>query len=295
MPKVYEIVMAIEPGIIGTTSSGQFVYLDSADNICRKIGEGIYNRRIAKLLNTDPLKTGFKFGASAKKTSLVKVSSDWKEKDVELGLKAAGQLAVLLAADYKNVVEQKKTSYDSQIFMKQNKINKIETDKNLQQANLKNIRQRKRELTQEIKGVKENTEKIVQQRDLLLKAKKVGDDISLLLYSTTIQQNAAYFNQLSNQVYDLIERGKQTEAKIKKLDKDVDDINVQINDLTEKKKVVSNVRVVQEPEISLYPVKPNKKRNVLLASVGGLFLFTFLAFFIEYLKNADRTSGGRTF
>ena len=43
----------------------------------------------------------------------------------------------------------------------------------------------------EIKGVKDNTEKIVRQRDVLLKGKNPDKDISLLLYSTTIQQNVA--------------------------------------------------------------------------------------------------------
>lgn len=382
MPKVYEIVMAIEPGIIEKTEDGKFIYLDSAENISRKIKEAIYNQRIATFLKIDPLEHAFKFTANAgKKASLIKIRSEWQEEKIDIGLQAFRQLAVLLAADYENVVQQKKTSYDSQIFAQQNEISKIEIQRKdiekqifirqneigsieiqrkdidkqiafklndiernndrikLEEANLTNLRKRKEELTQEIKEVKQNTEKIVQQRDLLLKDRKTGDDISLLLYSTTIQQNVAYFNQLSSQIYNLNNREDKMETEIETLTRDIDDIkteierlelkkteglqtkiddittkieqlqlketeglqakiediNSRINDLIQQKELISNVRIAQEPEVSIYPVKPKKKLNVLLAAFGGLFLFTFLAFFIEYLKNARKISGGRPF
>ena len=334
MPKIYEISTVIEPGIAGIKDDGGFMYIDFVANISGKINEGIYNRKIEEALHLDPLKTGIKFkSAVVKKANVIKVTSQWEEGGADLGIKVTGQLVQLLSDDYGKIIDQRKDNYDRQILMKQSEISKIETqrkdidkqidvklnsiektlnDIKLQQATLRNIRQRKGELLEEIKGVKDNTEKIVQQRDFLLKDKNLDKDISLLLYSTTIQQNVAYFNQLSNQIYDLGTSEKKIEAEVDKLSKNINDIktgierlklskteglqikindiNAQINTLNLKKGLISNIKVIQEPEASLHPVKPKKKKIVLLATVVALFMSVFLAFFIEYIKNATRST-----
>ena len=83
---------------------------------------------------------------------------------------------------------------------------------------------------------------------------------------------------------------KKTENKIDKLSKNINDIKAQINTLNLEKGLISNIKVIQEPEVSLHPVKPKKKQIVLLGGVVGLFFFVFLAFFIEYIKNASKSS-----
>jgi len=54
--------------------------------------------------------------------------------------------------------------------------------------------------------------------------------------------------------------------------------------LTEEMKT-GNIRVIDRAEVPSYPVKPRKKRNILLAMVVGLFLGIGLAFLLEYLDN----------
>ncbi|MBU8910997.1 MAG: hypothetical protein KOO65_06975 [Desulfobacterales bacterium] len=377
MPKIYEVSMAMEPGIAGVKEDGSFIYIDSVANMNGKIAGGIYNRKVEKALQLDPLKTTIKFkSAIVKKATIINIASQWQEKDIDLGVKAVRQLFILLSNDYRKIIERRKGDYDKQIlmeqneitkikiqrkdidqqiFMKQNEIVKIKTqskdiDKQIKlklseiekirneikmhEATLGNISQRKGELLSEIKSVKDNTTKIVQQRDSLLEGKNPDKDIFLLLYSTTIQQNVAYFNQLSNQIYDLRASEKKIEAKVDRLGKNIDDIkigierfnlskteglqakiydikteiekiklhkteglqtgindiNSQINTLNLEKELVGNIKVIQEPEVSLHPVKPKKKLIVLLAGVVALFMFVFLAFFVEYIKNASKSS-----
>ncbi len=291
MPKIYEISTVIEPGIACVKDDGSFIYIDSVANISGKINGDIYSKRIQKALHLDPLKTGVKFkSAVVKNANIIKVTSQWEEGGTDLGVKVAQHLIRLLSNDYGKIVEQRKGDYDGQIEFKLNSIGKTQNEIKLQQANLKNIRQRKEELLAEIKGVKENTEKIIQQRDTLLKDKNSGEDISLLLYSTTIQQNVAYFNQLSTQSYDLRTEEKKIEAESNRLSKNIDDIKAEINLLNLKKGLISNIKVIKEPEVSLYPVKPKKKQIVLLATVVALFMAVFLAFFIEYIKNVSKSS-----
>jgi exopolysaccharide transport family protein len=51
----------------------------------------------------------------------------------------------------------------------------------------------------------------------------------------------------------------------------------------------SNIRVVDQAEFPTKPHKPNKKLNLLLAAIVGLFLGVGLAFFFEYLDNTVKT------
>ncbi len=54
--------------------------------------------------------------------------------------------------------------------------------------------------------------------------------------------------------------------------------------LTEDMKI-GNIRVVDRAEVPRSPVKPNKKRNILLAIIVGLAMGTGISFFLEYLDN----------
>jgi succinoglycan biosynthesis transport protein ExoP len=51
----------------------------------------------------------------------------------------------------------------------------------------------------------------------------------------------------------------------------------------------SNIQVVDQAEMPTGPYKPNKRLNLLLAAVVGLFLGVGLAFFFEYLDNTVKT------
>jgi succinoglycan biosynthesis transport protein ExoP len=51
----------------------------------------------------------------------------------------------------------------------------------------------------------------------------------------------------------------------------------------------SNIQIVDPAELPTHPYKPNKKLNLLLAAVVGLFLGVGLAFFFEYLDNTIKT------
>ena len=44
--------------------------------------------------------------------------------------------------------------------------------------------------------------------------------------------------------------------------------------------------LIQEPQVSLYPIKPNEIKNILLAAVLSLIMGMFLAFFMEFWKKS---------
>jgi capsular exopolysaccharide synthesis family protein len=53
--------------------------------------------------------------------------------------------------------------------------------------------------------------------------------------------------------------------------------------------MASNIQVVDQAELPTKPYKPNKRLNLLLAAVVGLFLGVGIAFFFEYLDNTIKT------
>ena len=67
-------------------------------------------------------------------------------------------------------------------------------------------------------------------------------------------------------------------------------IKTQISTLISEKGNISSIKTIQNPEVSSAPVKSKKKQIVLLSVVVGLFFMIFLAFFIEYIKNASKAS-----
>jgi len=334
MPKIYEVSMTIEPGIIGVDKDGKFIYLDSRDNIEGKIKGGLYNKRIQKALNINPLKTDIKFEVRPQKgTNFIRITSEWVENEAEFMKNSLVQLLAFISKEYEDVVQRRKDDYEKQILMKQNQIKEVEIQRKdidkkillelntigakknhikLNKATLNIIQDREKELLEEIKNVKDNTERIVKERNNVLQHKGNVDDISLLLYSTTIQQNVAYFNQLSNQINDIRTKKEIAGMKIENLKKDIDDINteidrlklnkteglqakindlkLQIDRLSIEEGMIKNVRVIQNPEASISPIKPKKKLIIVLAGVVAFMMMMFLAFFLEYIQKAKRST-----
>jgi len=294
-------------------------------------------------------------GLKAFKQMIVIVSNDG-EKVIEQKRDAYDKQIATKQNQISEIETQEKKDINEQILLKQNeirkteiewrrdtdkqvalKLNKIERKRNqikLQQEIMKITRQRIKELEIESKKIEDNTEKIIKQRNMLMKDSRTKDDIFLLLFSTTIQQNISYSSKLGNQIYNLRANVKAKEANFEELKVDtgfiateieelkllkaeglqsktdniateieelkllkaeglqpkINNIKTQISTLISEKGNIGNIKVIQEPEVSLHPVKSKKKQIILLSVVVGLFFMIFLAFFIEYIKNASKVS-----
>lgn len=288
MPRVYEVSTIIEPGIANVKDDGSLLYIDSVSNIGTKINEMLYNKRIEDVLHLDPSATKIRFKASIPKGAhMVKIGSLWKEGRIDLGVKATRYLLDALCDDYKEIVEQKRGVYDKQILMKQNEIGRIARRMESLEIAKRYIIQRMDKLEEEADRIKKNTDDLIAQRNLLLKKGKADTEMPLLLYSTTIQQNISYFNEINNQSYNLKREREEVQKEIKSLEKDIDNIKTEIAAFNSIKEMIGGIRIIQEPEVSRRPVKPKKTQIVLLSAVVSLFFFILLAFFIEYIRKAS--------
>ncbi len=174
-------------------------------------------------------------------------------------------------------------------------------------------KQRVDSITEEMKTVKERLDEIeTQQRKALAEKQESGIAISLLLYSNEIQNNLRYLNtldeKLSNEritqenlnlfIHEKEEEIKQVDREIEKINNNIDKVNNEIDEiksqtklLKDKKARIDYAQLVKEPTSSLNPVAPKKKMNVIIAGFLGLFIFTILAFFIDYIhknKSANK-------
>jgi len=295
MPKIYEVSTIIEPAIAMVQDNGNVLYFDSVASISGKVQGGIYNEEIKKALGLDSPKIDIAFQpVIIHETSTIKITSQWKEGETDLGVKITQQLNHHLLNEYARIVELKKEIHDTQIAMKQSAINEIKTegadiDEQIKlmvgeigkkrseikrrQDSLENGRQRKEELVKEIERVKENTEEIVQQRALLLKDKNPEKNISLIINSTMIQQNMIYSNHLHNSVYDLIIKENQMEAEIDTFSREIDKIKADIKRLNVKKPEIQNEIADIETAIKRLNLEKELIRNVVVLAGPEISLY----------------------
>jgi len=263
MPKIYEVFMIIEPGVINVDEYGRPIAIDSPSNIKSKIDSKVYNREILKRIDHDPEKCNLNFKTTqAKDSNTVEVS--FEAKDVNKGIRALLSLFNELTKEYQSYIDIRKLELDQEIAMKEGQLD-ISTDE-------------KNNLEYEITTVKINTDNIIKERGALLQNDGTSPDkLSLLIYTNITQQNLAYYHDLKKELNDLMGR--------------IEGIKSSIESLKIKKQYIENIKLIQEPRSSIHPVKPKTQLNVTLAFVAGLFISIFLAFFIEYVQKMKNYKG----
>ncbi|GAG89827.1 unnamed protein product [marine sediment metagenome] len=60
------------------------------------------------------------------------------------------------------------------------------------------------------------------------------------------------------------------------------------DNLTNQLLSIKKFKIISSPFKPKNPIRPKIKQNILLSGILGLMFFTFLAFFVEYLKNTSR-------
>ncbi len=246
LPKVYKVSCVVQPGVWNILSDGKISYTDTPQNVAGMVKNDVFS---SKIMETFQLKAPPKFKAEiGKGTNLVKIS--YETDKPEEGKAIVDKLIDLIKNRYGNRIKAKKDNLEKRLDI---------------------LQRRKNTISLALKTARENTENLTKERESLLKEKE-RSSLSVILYTTTIQQNIAYVNGLCSQLK-------------------------WIQDETENLKFMKNsiegVKVVQTAKVSQYPVKPKKKLNTVIALVVGLFFSIFLAFFLEWLEKAKKQKAER--
>ncbi len=161
-----------------------------------------------------------------------------------------------------------------------------------------------------------NAEKLAPKIEDALVEPKNGTDHennNIDIQASAIQQLVNYPVTLKSQIDSLAwEKEKilvdilSEKNRIKELEAEIELLKAKSNMFAEKREIaklkseieslkrdrdqVTAMIMKQNPTISPLSIKSTTKRNALLGGVVGLFFFIFLAFFIEYIKNASKSS-----
>ena len=144
--------------------------------------------------------------------------------------------------------KQEKNDIDKRCALMLDQITMTSNQIKFKQEILKIINQRIGELILAVAKVENNTKKMTEQRDGLLKENPSTERLALLLYSTTIQQNMAYSNRLHDKVYNLRKTAKEVSAEIEELNGRVVRIKSEIEKIKVRKSegLQANIHKIRE-------------------------------------------------
>jgi len=258
LPPVWEVDALIVPSKVFAQTTGmefaEFVFVGSKQ-IAEKINEGSYREIIANELNLDIRSIPELRAENLEDTKLIRIST--REKDVE---KAKLILSTLLnhlkkELDAESEIEKLIIEEEIKAFKKKLSI----------------VRQRIKEIEKEMSDTRKRIELLKKEQRLSLKKEKRSEFeiLRILLYSNETQQTLKYY-----ELNELLSNKKIEEENIK----------LEIKAREEKIKGIDFSQIVKKPTSSFSPVAPKKKRNILIAGILGLMIFTLLAFFLEYIE-----------
>jgi uncharacterized protein involved in exopolysaccharide biosynthesis len=285
-PKTYTVSMILEPPIYGITADAgsgdvKVQYLDSANNIAEIIKSGAFDSKIIGVLNLQDKGIMSRLKVSqTPNTFFLKVYLDQPVKLLETGKKILNTLCQQISSRYQAVINNRKEEYIKQIENINNDNVILNNEINQRQRSYKILEERRKSLNEESREISENTGKLLLQRESLLKTSG-SSEVSSLLFTTVIQQNIGYSNQLNNELSVLRTKGEETLTEIKNLQNDIDNKRIEIEKNNLIKDRVSNIKMIQEPTVSPFPVGPRKIGLVAIAGIVSFMLGLFLAFFME--------------
>ncbi|MBL7073583.1 MAG: hypothetical protein ISS33_07465 [Candidatus Omnitrophica bacterium] len=282
-PKLYEITMLIEPGVIGA-AGGQEKPLDSAGEIDKRIKDKVYKWN----LDEDSIKSfagvDLNFDVSKpKQTNLIKITSVQRKDNVEKGLKLMSDLFVKLVDDNREKIRAKKRQLranigelDAAILAKENMIE-------LQKEKLKTLIQKEERLLNTMVSM-ENNIKELNFINEELKKRKIKPSVKLSGFDAVLH-NVNRLQDLQNQ-YDTVLTEKETLMTInsKQAKKEIRNLNCQKDDLRLAEANVRNIaiygefkteKVISNQKLWFYPVG---------GVIVGLVIGSFLACLIELRK-----------
>ena len=162
-----------------------------------------------------------------------------------------------------------------------------------QEKKLGIIGQRKKDLIKELSSVEQNIKDLEKTQKTVLEKENRGEmeTLGLLLYSNEIQQSLQNYELLNEKlsVERLNEVDVQTEINFERTE--ISKIESDIANLQERQGRIDDTKTVKQPTASVYAVFPRRSRLIPIAGCIGIFMFTLLAFFLEYLKNQRKRPG----
>lgn len=277
VPSIYSVETVIDLPRLGIGE-----YLDTSQNISDRIRSGIYDLKIREKLEL-PNQEPFSFNVELpKQGKFCKVRLDATGNNIDLTKDILTELVNQLEQEYRPIIEFKKQEIDFTVALKESLIKKKEDKISALHGKIKLFDDNLSALSETIALAEKNTKELIDERRKFIATEREGTSIASVLYSTTIQQDIAYFNQLNKELNFLKIEKDNAEDAIILLSKEMEDINLDINNLKIKKGLIANIDYLVVPMQSFKPILPRRMLNLVIALLVGVCFGVGLVFFCHW-------------
>ena len=285
-PQNYRVNMVLQPGVVGIDARGRQIYIDSPQNIKALIEVGAFNRGVLDHLKNPnsslPKLLKFKVNIPKKSDSMV---ISYEDSNVDLALTVLKHLEKQVLKKYDGVVEKYRDIYESEILFKKNELSEIEYENKVSIKHIEKVRNRINELLLETERIDAKIKSIMNEKSKYVSGENRQENImATILYNDIVQQLTTMKTIYKNEIDSYFMQIEQENYRQKGRRNKTDIILSQIRKIENKMNTIQNMQVIQSPTGSRRPVGPKTKLNIILASVFGLVIMLFLAFFLEYLS-----------
>jgi len=288
--KVYRIDLVLQPGVLRINDDGEKTFIDSPQNISALVKTGAFDEAILDSLNPankDDLPKTLSIGIELHNNSNT-LTVSYDTSNVDQGIKILKLLSDHLTDRFGSIVEYYRNDCRKAINIRRARIETSKASVASSLHKIKSIQKRIDELQSEIGLINNNTVALIKERDKLIGDSNTNNTLSSILYTNTIQQNLMLANTYKNEIEEYNAERENEKVTSEKHQNEIKEFQEEINSFKFKFDNIQNVQVLQKPTRSAYPIKPRKRVNVMLATLVGLFVMLFLAFFLEYIRKHRR-------
>lgn len=264
LPKIYQVEMIIQPGVISASIKGRMVYADKIENLKTLIQKDVLRKNIKKSMrtaNVNKNKISYKFNVLNPKRSDI-LSITYETTKPSQGVQVLKALFMVLTDYYADLKQKFEIEYETDIQKLKGKILALDSEENTAQKNINNLTQLKLQIDKELNW---------------LNQKKPQSD-----------KGYAYLqlkNEFNNQKIEITKETGLAELELVRVREEKKAMMEEMKYLENIRDNIQMVTLIKPPIAPASPIKPNIKLNIALFTAVGLILMLFISFFLEYLKN----------
>ena len=282
MPKVYKIDTSLEVGQI----AGEAVEVPG--QVVEKIKSDVYGIFVREKLQIPEEKYPKIKIENPKDTNLITlVIESAKPPESKNILEAINNLII---AEHQEKIKTKKELIGQDIKTTEEKIKLVESDIEKTKNKIQPINEDIKRIENKIANAEEEKENLEAKVDALQKVLPYQQDPGTQFALFDTKEKLANKKQEIENLYltiNSLKRSKEDlDVQINSIKTSIESLNAQINALKASLDEIKPTQVIKSPTVSEKPVKPNKKLNIIIAGILGLFVGVFLAFSQEWWEKS---------
>jgi len=286
MPKVYRVDTSLEIGQI----AGEAV--ESPAQVVEKIKGDVYGIFVREKLQIPEEKYPKVQGGNPKGTNLITLAIESAEPSESKNI--LEEINNLILVEHQGKVKIKQELIGQDIKSIEDKIKLVESDIEKTKNKVKPTDEDIKRIENKIENAneeKKNLEaKIVALEKVLIYQQDPGTQFALFDTKEKLANKKQEIEDLYLTINSLKRSKEDIDVQVNFLKSNIEDLNAQIIALKTSLDEIKPTQVVRGPTVSASPIKPNKKTNVIIAAILGLFIGVGHAFIADYIEKMKKQS-----